>query len=155
MQNRRSHFRRYFGVPSFHSVSLRKIRSWIIGVHKVLNYISNFYSKNSTFHQPCSHRHSLGFYKASTPCLHKIRYLYNKSNILILQQIFFLKKKAAVIDTRLLIISPTILCDYEFGLESYCGWFHKASLINLLFCDSELKETLLGVKMNTESPIFC
>ena len=66
-----------FGVtsafPRFHSVSLRKIRSWIIGVHKVLNYISNFYSKNSTFHKPCSHRHSLGFYKASTLCLHKIR----------------------------------------------------------------------------------
>ena len=47
--------------------------SWIIGVHKVLNYISNFYSKNSTFHKPCSHRHSLGFYKASTLCLRKIR----------------------------------------------------------------------------------
>ena len=117
MQNCRSHFRRYFGVPSFYSVSLRKIRSWIIGVHKVLNYISNFYSKNSTFHQPCSHRHSLGFYKDSTPCLHKIRYLYNKSNSPILQQIFLLKKKAAVFDTRLLIISPTILYEYEIGLK--------------------------------------
>ena len=43
----------------------------------------------------------------------------------------------------------------KFVLENYCGWFHKASLINLLFCDSELNETLFGVKINTESPIFC
>ena len=35
------------------------------------------------------------------------------------------------------------------------GWFHKASLNNLLFCDSADNATFLGVKINTESPIFC
>ena len=31
--------------------------SWIIGVHKVLYSVSNFYSKNSELQQPCSHGH--------------------------------------------------------------------------------------------------
>ena len=42
-------------VPSFHSVSLAKIRSWIIGVRKVWYSISKFYSKISSLQQPYSH----------------------------------------------------------------------------------------------------
>ena len=32
-----------------------EIRSWIVDVHKVWYSVSNFYSKNSPLHQPCSH----------------------------------------------------------------------------------------------------
>ena len=42
-------------IPSFHSVSLAKIRSWIIGVRKVWYSISKFYSKISSLQQPYSH----------------------------------------------------------------------------------------------------
>ena len=37
--------------------SRTKSASWIIGVHKVLYSVSNFYSKNSELQQPCSHGH--------------------------------------------------------------------------------------------------
>ena len=40
--------------------------SWITGVHKVLYYVSNFYAKNSSLHQPCSHGHWVRF--AHTAC---------------------------------------------------------------------------------------
>ena len=36
-----------------------KIRSWIIDVHKVVDYISNFFTKNFPFRLPCSHGCSL------------------------------------------------------------------------------------------------
>ena len=78
---------------------------------------------------PCSHGCSLTSFDstAAQNPLFKVQYIYHKSNIVILQQIFYFaaliplpalrfqkqKKKAAVIDTRLLIISPTILYEYE------------------------------------------
>ena len=55
-------------IPSLSKNDIQSF-TWIIDVHKVLNYISNFYSKNSTFHQPYSHRH---WGLMPTACLHKI-----------------------------------------------------------------------------------
>ena len=41
--------------------------SWITGVHKVLYYVSNFYAKNSSLHQPCSHGHWVRFTHTACP----------------------------------------------------------------------------------------
>ena len=54
--------------------------SWITGVHKVLYYVSNFYAKNSSLHQPCSHGHWVRF--AHTACPHGIRSSRGRQRIL-------------------------------------------------------------------------
>ena len=52
-------------LPGFHPS--RNPLSWIIGVHKVLYSVSNFYSKNSALQQPCSHGAFLSVSSAQNP----------------------------------------------------------------------------------------
>ena len=53
---------------SFTSFSQPRSKSafWIIGVHKVVDYISNFYTKNFSFRLPCSHEAFLHFVQSAT-----------------------------------------------------------------------------------------